>query len=28
VPRLDEDRELHRDIQALCELVDEGRLEL
>ncbi len=28
VPHLDEDRELHRDIEAICGLVDEGRLEL
>ncbi len=27
VPHLDEDRELHRDIQAVCRLVDEGELE-
>jgi histidine ammonia-lyase len=28
VPHLDEDRELHRDIEAVCRLVDEGRLDL
>jgi histidine ammonia-lyase len=28
VPRLDEDRELHRDIEAVCRLVDDGQLEL
>jgi histidine ammonia-lyase len=26
VPRLEEDRELHRDIEAVCRLVDEGQL--
>jgi len=26
VPHLDEDRELHRDLEAVCRLVDEGRL--
>ncbi len=28
VPRLDEDRELHCDIEAVCRLVDDGQLEL
>jgi histidine ammonia-lyase len=28
VPHLDEDRELHRDIAAVCRLVDEGGLDL
>jgi len=28
VPHLDEDRELHRDISAVCRLVDEGALDL
>ncbi len=28
VPRLDEDRELHRDIEAVCRLVDDGTLDL
>jgi histidine ammonia-lyase len=28
VPRLEEDRELHRDIEAVCRLVDEGQLAL
>jgi histidine ammonia-lyase len=28
VPHLDEDRELHRDIQAVCRLVDDGALEV
>jgi histidine ammonia-lyase len=28
VPRLEDDRELHRDIEAVCALVDEGQLEL
>ena len=28
VPRLDQDRELHRDIEAVCRMVDEGSLEL
>jgi histidine ammonia-lyase len=28
VPHLDEDRELHRDIEAVCRLVDEGALDL
>ncbi|WP_242339479.1 MULTISPECIES: histidine ammonia-lyase [Anaeromyxobacter] len=28
VPRLDEDRELHRDIEAVCRLVDDGQLDL
>jgi histidine ammonia-lyase len=28
VPRLDEDRELHRDIEAVCRLVDGGRLDV
>ena len=28
VPRLEEDRELHRDIEAVCRLVDAGRLDL
>jgi histidine ammonia-lyase len=28
VPHLEEDRELHRDIEAVCRLVDEGRLDL
>ncbi len=28
VPHLDGDRELHRDVQAVCRLVDEGSLEL
>ena len=27
VPHLEEDRELHRDVEAVCRLVDEGRLE-
>jgi len=27
VPHLDEDRELHRDIEAVCRLVDEGGLD-
>jgi len=27
-PHLDDDRELHRDIEAICRLVDDGRLEL
>ncbi|HZY04986.1 MAG TPA: histidine ammonia-lyase, partial [Anaeromyxobacteraceae bacterium] len=27
VPHLDGDRELHRDIQAVCRLVDEGALD-
>ena len=26
VPHLDEDRELHRDVEAVCRLVDEGTL--
>ena len=28
VPRLEQDRELHRDIEAVCRMVDEGSLEL
>jgi len=28
VPHLDEDRELHRDVEAVCRLVDEGALEV
>jgi len=28
VPHLDEDRELHRDVEAVCRLVDEGTLEV
>jgi histidine ammonia-lyase len=28
VPRLEEDRELHRDIASVCRLVDEGALEV
>ncbi|HTP50119.1 MAG TPA: histidine ammonia-lyase [Anaeromyxobacteraceae bacterium] len=28
IPHLDEDRELHRDLEALCALVDEGGLDL
>lgn len=28
VPHLDEDRELHRDVEAVCRLVDSGALDL
>jgi histidine ammonia-lyase len=28
VPHLDEDRELHRDVAAVCRLVDDGALDL
>jgi histidine ammonia-lyase len=28
VPKLEGDRELHRDVEAVCRLVDEGTLDL